>query len=66
MQLHIAFNGAQIIAWVENDGSSFEEAAGRIQAVQQVLAAAGVPVQFTGEVERHTHDAQSHHLHHTL
>lgn len=67
MQLHIAFDGAQIVAWAdaERDSATFEEAAAKIQAVQQVLAAAGVPIQFTGEVERHAHDTQAHYLHHT-
>lgn len=48
-------DGSTVIA-IENDGvSTFEEAASKLSALKKELAALGIPLTFTGEVERHVH-----------
>lgn len=41
-----------------NEGSTFPEGARRIQELQALLAASGIPVELAGPIEQHRHDDQ--------
>lgn len=55
LEIIIMPDGSVAIAADEQEGYSFEEARHRMETFQQAAGLAGVPIRWTGEIERHTH-----------
>lgn len=61
IKLTFAPNGAMAITIDREQGVDFEAAKARLNALKAILG--NVPVVWTGDVERHTHDGETHHVH---
>ena len=61
IKLTFATDGSMAISIDREQGVDFEEAKTRIAALKAVLG--DVPVIWTGDVERHTHDGEQYHVH---
>ena len=55
-------NDGRIAITVENDaGADFDTARAKLEALRRLLG--DLPIQYTGEVERHIHDHTGAHVH---
>ena len=54
-QIILGFDSSVAFSVDAQTGVSFEEAKARLQALEALLGQAGIPLVYTGEVERHVH-----------
>lgn len=61
IKLTFATDGSMAISIDREQGVDFEQAKTRIGALKSILG--DVPIVWTGDVERHIHDGELHHVH---
>lgn len=63
LEIIIAPDGSVAIAVDNQDNLTFEEASQKIKKFQEAADLAGVPIQWSGEIERHSHGPDGQHVH---
>lgn len=65
-KLIMGFNGTFAFTVDGQAGVSFEEAKAKLEQVEAILGAAGIPLNYLGGVEQHLHTEDGHHVHTTV
>lgn len=59
----IADDGSVVLSVDNTEGLTFEEAKAKLEDVRERLGAAGAPIVFEGDVERHVHPHEEGRVH---